>query len=181
MKIRINKKIWIGLILAAIVGATGEYNAGATGGSPLQASNRRQNLRTFFKRTGVELCPRNPAKINDIVGAGSKPALAIPWKFTWQTEYFGRPGALKRVSEIEPKVVGATRRSPSPNTGLSPLRVEYNRPDISEWYTNEPKGIEQGFVIHKRPVGATRRSPRPNAGRPGRMAGRPGRMAGRPM
>ncbi len=123
---------WLANVQAQI--AAEEYKIKPDRQGILQAPNRKQNLRAYYKRSGVELGPRN-------AGAGAAGSVSVDykhWQFQWQTEYFGRTGAVKRVSEAEPIASGN--------------RVEYQRDDICEWYTNKPQGIEQGFIIHHRPI-----------------------------
>jgi len=52
----------------------------------LQAPNRAQNLRTWFRRGGIDVMARQGA--------------AQEWRFTWQTARWGRPGRLETLQPV---------------------------------------------------------------------------------
>jgi hypothetical protein len=94
----------------------------------LQAPNRAQNLRTYFRPHGIEAVPRTGA---DDSGA---------WCFEWRTTAWGREGNLQTVGE--------------PIRQSSDRRVAYvYSAQLSEWYENRPAGLKQGFSMTERPAG----------------------------
>lgn len=113
---------WWGDAQAAIV--AGEYAPVATG-EGLSAPNRAQNLRIDFMPVGLTLRARVPG--------------AQPWRCSWQTVAWGRPGSTQAVATVRPRAEGG--------------RVEYERPDFLEWYENRPAGLEQGFTVNRAPKG----------------------------
>ena len=82
-----------------------------------QAPNRTQNLRAFFLPAGIRVQPRQ----------------ASDWR--WGLE-------LVRYSQgdqvVEAKSVSLTAVGP---------RFTYDRGQLSEWYVNESRGLEQGFTL----------------------------------
>jgi hypothetical protein len=97
----------------------------------LQAPNRAQGFRTYFREQGVAIEPRS---------AGHE---ALAWSFTWQTAAWGRDEALCPVNAALINVDGA--------------RVGYTYAGgLTEWYVNRTAGLEQGFTIAERPQGAGR-------------------------
>ena len=91
----------------------------------LQAPNRAQNLRTFFRDSGIEVAPRTAGK--------------SAWRWQWQTTAWGREGRVQSVDPVAPSHDG--------------VRVEYSRAGLVEWYENRKEGLEQGFTITARPKG----------------------------
>ncbi|MCP4039292.1 MAG: hypothetical protein GY733_20295, partial [bacterium] len=101
-----------------------EYEA-SENGEGLQAPNRRHNLRTYFAPSGI--------RVHDRTAAGSPALLGLAWVG------LGRGQLLAPVAPGEVTSEGA--------------RVEIRRPDLLEWYTNSPAGLEQGFTLFERPQG----------------------------
>jgi hypothetical protein len=91
----------------------------------LQAPNRAQNLRTYFRDKGIEIVPRTGPDA---------------WSWGWRTVAFGRQGAMQGVRPMQPEYEGP--------------RVTYAHPDFEEWYLNSPAGLEQGFTFHEPPAGS---------------------------
>jgi hypothetical protein len=106
-----------------------EYNASSTA-QGLQAPNRGQNLRTYFRSDGIEVVPREHP--------GTDPA----WRFSWRTTAWGREGRLRAL---------ASAGNPPHSAGT---RVTYDRAGLTEWYENTRRGLEQGFTIAARPSGS---------------------------
>lgn len=106
--------------------AVREYEASVSAAG-LQAPNRAQNLRTYFRSGGIEVVPRTD---------GGEPA----WRLALTVRHSGRPGAMVDVPPAEPDAAGA--------------RVSYARPGFVEWYENRRDGLEQGFTVEHAPVGA---------------------------
>ncbi|MFN8179615.1 MAG: FG-GAP-like repeat-containing protein [bacterium] len=118
---------WWQTVSAQIEG--GEYRASVTSAG-LQAPNRAQGLRTYFRAGGIEVVPRQQPS-----------PLASSWRFAWRTTQLGRAGQMHVIdaAPLEPKVDGA--------------RVCYVREGFDEWYENKKEGLEQGFTVRERPAG----------------------------
>ena len=93
-----------------------------------QAPNRAQNLRTYFTPAGVRLIPR--------VYEGDAP----PWEWGLTLSGYGS------TADVLP--VAAAALSTEGN------RMEYQRGDLTEWYVNDERGLEQGFTLHAPPASA---------------------------
>jgi len=104
-----------------------EYEVTKNAAGRLQAPNRKQNLRAIFEPRGVIIEPRIKA---------SKTGMA-KWEWQWQSKEIGRLGSMQSIEPVEPQAKGR--------------RVEYVRRELTEWYENQPEGVEQGFIIHQRP------------------------------
>ena len=90
-----------------------------------QAPNRAQNVRSYFTPQGALLVSRSAA--------------APTWSVDLGLKAVGREGA---------------RVAAGPATIQSEAnRVEYRRPGLREWYVNDPKGVQQGFVVDTAPAG----------------------------
>ncbi len=111
-----------------------EYRVGRREGSEgqgaYQALNRAQHLRTYFTAEGVRLVPGTE-------GPGWEVGLTLT-----------SVGAGK-----ERVAAGAAKLETSGN------RVEYQRRHLTEWYVNDERGLEQGFIVGRRPMQATRKEP----------------------
>jgi len=105
--------------LAEVEYRTSESAAG------LQAPNRAQNLRTYFRDGSIELLPRESG--------------ASDWCWTWRTIAWGRVSGLAMLPSTSPRV--------------DAVRVEYRHEGLVEWYENAPAGLEQGFTIAEAPAG----------------------------
>lgn len=88
-----------------------------------QAPNRAHNLRTYFTKAGFQVIPRS----SDI------PA----WRWGLSLVSFGFAGnsGLAEKAAIS----------------VNDNRVEYKRKGLTEWYINDPKGLEQGFTLYSAP------------------------------
>ncbi|UCH83392.1 MAG: hypothetical protein JSW50_13180, partial [Candidatus Latescibacterota bacterium] len=94
----------------------------------LQAPNRGQDFRTYFEDDGIKVVPRTG-------WAGDA------WSFSWHTVGWGREGHVLEVGEVPCEM--RVNRS----------RVSYVRDGLEEWYENNEKGLEQGFVVSEKPEG----------------------------
>jgi len=101
-----------------------EYHT-STNDAGLQAPNRVHNLRTYFEPSGI--------RVHDRTAAGSPQLLGL------SLVGLGRGDDLTPVSPGEVTSDGS--------------RVEINRPDLVEWYSNSTLGLEQGFTLAARPQG----------------------------
>jgi hypothetical protein len=115
---------WRAIVLEAI--ERSEYNASSTS-LGIQAPNRAQNLRAFFRDGAIEVVP--------LTG----PVEAATWRFGWSTTAWGREGDMRAFRPGAPETDGR--------------RVTYTGVDISEWYENREEGLEQGFTVHNRAPG----------------------------
>ena len=103
-----------------------EYRASSTP-TGLQAPNRAQNVRTYFRSGEIEVVPRDPS---------TTPS----WQFLWRTSGWGRTSSMQAVVQM---------RSPA----VDGDRVVYEHEAFDEWYVNGPQGLEQGFDVHHHPDG----------------------------
>ncbi|MBI4880320.1 MAG: FG-GAP repeat protein, partial [Planctomycetes bacterium] len=106
---------------------TRQADAGRSGAAgTFQAPNRAQGLRTYFAPEGIRVVPR----------------LADPTSWEWRASLSacGRAGSLRQAGRAEPQACND--------------RVEYRRDGLTEWYVNEPRGLEQGFTIAAPPAGS---------------------------
>lgn len=62
-----------------------------------------------------------------------------PWGVSLRTVAAGRGDALHPLDTVEPVA--------------SAGRIEYRRRGLTEWYVNDPRGVEQGFTLLERPAG----------------------------
>ena len=92
-----------------------------------QAPNRAHNLRTYFTPAGLRVIPRT--------GDGAA------WEWGLTLTGYGYGGAIQPVAPATLTVEGN--------------RIEYRRGDLTEWYINDERGLEQGFTIAAPPVGAS--------------------------
>ena len=93
----------------------------------LQAPNRANNLRTYFRDHGIEVVPRVRAE-----GGAS-------WTWAWRLRRFGREAHLHRLPPA----------TPIANRTI----IRYERQGLVEWYENRRDGLEQRFTIERRPEG----------------------------
>ncbi|MGD0947355.1 MAG: hypothetical protein ABSA52_07980 [Candidatus Binatia bacterium] len=73
------------------------------------------------------------------VGVTSVVAEQSQWAMGLRLARYGRAGQLTPVAASAPTITGN--------------RVDYRRGALLEWYVNEDRGVEQGFVIAARPAG----------------------------
>ena len=92
----------------------------------LQAPNRGQGLRTSFLGDHIEISPRLAER-----GA---------WRLQWRTCAVGRADPTQPAAAPAAPVADGTR-------------VSYRRPGWTEWFENDPAGLEQGFTLTERPPG----------------------------
>ena len=88
-----------------------------------QAPNRAHNLRTYFTPDGIWVMPRS----------SDKPE----WMWGLKLTGYGRKGDIQPIKQVEPTGFGN--------------RTDYARGDLSEWYVNDKRGLEQGFTLHVPP------------------------------
>ena len=88
-----------------------------------QAPNRAHGFRTYFTPEGIRVVPRR----TDAPG----------WEWALALAHFGR-GDLRCT-------LGPARLVPREE------RIEYLRGDVTEWYVNTPRGLEQGFDLARPP------------------------------
>lgn len=91
-----------------------------------QARNDAHGLQLRFGEDGPE--------VSRLFESGGRPLV------TQQLVAWGRPGRLSRCAPAELQADGA--------------RIEYRRGELSEWYQNEGRGLEQGFTVLTAPEGA---------------------------
>jgi len=91
-----------------------------------QAANRAQGFRTYFTKSGIRVVPRT----------GEQPS----WQWGLDLLGYGWAGDVRPVEAVEPRAEAN--------------RVDYERSGLTEWYVNDPKGLEQGFTLD-RPLDAS--------------------------
>jgi hypothetical protein len=122
---------WQGTVIENLQRA--EYEFSAVGDGSWSAPNRAHDVRSFLSSEGLRLIPRRP--------------VAQPWEVSLSLVGFGRGDALA-----------------DPGAPVGPLvargnRVELIRAALTEWYVNDPDGIEQGFTIPSPPLPGRREQP----------------------
>ena len=102
----------------------------------LQAANRAQNFRTYYRAAGtIAVVPR----------------LAVAedsWEFSWRTAGHGRAGEM---TDIDPERAALVR--PEVNGSRIAYTHGHSERGLTEWYVNRAEGLEQGFTVHARPRG----------------------------
>jgi len=98
----------------------------------LQAPNRAQNLRTYFRKDGVQITGRESAHPE--------------WNLKLRLSEWGREDQLQTISPVEPTLDKAEKNSPS-------NRVVYDHGTLTESYTNTENGLEQKFTLKEAPEG----------------------------
>jgi hypothetical protein len=91
-----------------------------------QAPNRANGFRTYFTPSGIRVVPRDAAD-------------APGWVWGLTLTGFGNEGALGPAPHAELLVSGN--------------RIEFSRGELTEWYVNDERGLEQGFTITAPPTG----------------------------
>ena len=90
------------------------------------AVNRAQGFRAYFTLRGIRVVPRTK----------DQPA----WE--WSLSFVGYGRGARRCA------LGEARLGPREN------RIEYDRGAVTEWFVNDPRGLEQGFEIPEPPEDA---------------------------
>lgn len=143
-------KAWVSQAIKQI--QSEEYSINREKGGALTAPNRKHNLRVRFSMEGIEFRPRTTSAIKtnkasqthkksfdvDHSQSPTRASITSEWNWIWRTNDYGRQGAFTKLKKVNPLVDGN--------------KIVYSWPEISEWYTNKPEGIEQGFVIKKSPI-----------------------------
>src|SRR6266699_1228354 len=125
-----------------------EYRFSSGPDGSLTAPNRIQGIWSRFEDGGLRLSPRlvrahrpaGPGPLHEANAAEASAAEANgqegrAWEIGLRLERFGRDGALERVAATVPRTEGD--------------RVEFRRGPLTEWYLNEPAGIEQGLTVDR--------------------------------
>ena len=117
---------WLSTAARAV--AEAEYAVGPGAGSSqrlLQAPNRSQGFRTLFDDDGVRVRPRQEGD--------------AAWQVRLRLASVDGAGGHESVVSVRP-VANANR-------------VEYRRGELTEWYLNDERGLEQGFTLAAPPGG----------------------------
>jgi phosphodiesterase/alkaline phosphatase D-like protein len=156
------------LLLLAVGLAAGLY-AALAGGSPGSSHSARHGTSAASSAGLFNLPGAAQGPISETLGANSPAYRVQP-----RRDGFAATSPLQRLhlrfrSSGVAIGSGATRfglglREIGSGTALTPLaqvaprargnRVVYDRPGLSEWYSNGPLGLEQGFTVAKAPAGA---------------------------
>jgi hypothetical protein len=97
-----------------------------------QAPNRAHNMRTYFTQEGIRIIPRTQTNPD--------------WTLGLSLKGFGYEGDIQPVAPSKLSVSGN--------------RIEYKRGNLTEWYLNNERGIEQGFTIQVPPESEKQRGSR---------------------
>ena len=120
-------------------------------GLPIQASpavrGADDGLRQAFEKARYSL---KSAKNGVVQGENNQQRLSLEFR---QSEA-RLTNALGRVSLfVKGYGYGDRLLTPTPvRPTVAENRVEYRRGDLTEWYVNEPSGLEQGFTLNRRPA-----------------------------
>ncbi len=112
--------------------------------SAYQAPNRAHNLRTYFTPEGIHVIPRTTdlgLPTADLGLAGNpKSKIENPQSWEWGLRLigYGYPGRLQAIVPAE--IVAQANR------------IEYRRSELTEWYVNSERGLEQGFTVFRSPI-----------------------------
>ncbi|MBN1887178.1 MAG: FG-GAP repeat protein [Thermoflexales bacterium] len=98
-------------------------------GAAYQSPNRAHNLRTYFMAEGIQVMPR---AWEDNVA---------PWSLAMRLAGFGYEGQIEPVGEGQLSVAAnhVEYRHKSP--------IKNQKSQITEWYVNSERGLEQGFTL----------------------------------
>jgi hypothetical protein len=107
---------------------------GAGNGVWFHAPNRAQNFRTLCTPQGFRVIPR-------VSHASEAPA----WSWGRALASWGPHHDMQSADAAELRINGN--------------RLEYYRPGLIEWYTNDERGLEQGFIVNDRHNDAQRSGP----------------------
>jgi FG-GAP repeat len=150
----------VSLVIAAVVAYVGGTGGLAHGGvsarkstertvspvwlSQVETGIREAEYRVLDAPDGSLVAPNGAQHIrvrfsNDAVRIETLSAASRQWTMSLRLARFGREGSLAGALEVPP-VADADR-------------VEYRRGELTEWYVNEARGLEQGFTIARRPAG----------------------------
>jgi hypothetical protein len=120
--------------------AAEEYRITSSSGV-FHAANRAQNLRSYFDGTGWKLTRRTCG--NGALDQGPQQDCEPEWTLLLSTvEIDGVP-----LAEVSPDVGSCADTSNVGVLGECLPRLEYHRGAAIEFYTNEPRGIEQGYEL----------------------------------
>ena len=92
--------------------------------SAWQAANRAQGMRSFFTDDGLRVLPRLESQ-------------AAHWQVGFSLIGYGRDSWITGLD--------------SADLVVDEKRIDYRRGRVTEWYVNEPRGLEQGFDLEAPP------------------------------
>jgi hypothetical protein len=110
------------------------------------APNRVHGWRTAFTATGVEVTPRLPparGELDSLAEAGGE-----SWFWGLALTGYGREGYLQTVSPTPARMVEANRIEFDWDAGRSATDVRpRSGSGLAEWYVNDERGLEHGFIV----------------------------------
>ena len=114
-------------------------------GAGWQASNRAQGLHAGFTPQGPRLAPCDAAQ---------KPEWSWGLELTgWGWAGEGGPLSSRNPQSSIPNSAFPIPHWDAPQLVASGDRIEYRRGALTEWYVNDPSGLEQGFTLAAPPPG----------------------------
>ena len=124
-----------------------EYQLREAGEGTLTFANRAQGFRARFEADGgVVVRPRGGAE-------GTLRAGLDDWSVTMKTVAWGRPGTMVELesASARPGECGGSGRNDELGSCLR--RAEMERAGLLEWWTNDERGLEQGWTVSEPPEG----------------------------
>jgi len=104
-----------------------EYEFSPAADGSWSAPNRTHDLRSFVSADGLRVIPRRPAEPT--------------WELRLSLAGLGRAGAM------------IPAETPAGSPAARGNRAELHRTALTEWFVNEPSGLEHGYTLSSRPPG----------------------------
>jgi len=111
-----------------------------------QAMNPAQAFSATFTDAGLRVQPHIASvKAESAAAESAQAASAAGWQWGMSLRGYGYG---ERMQEATPATLVAADN-----------RIEYRRGELTEWYVNDQRGLEQGFTLAARPAGGEGREP----------------------
>ena len=111
-----------------------------------QAMNPAQAFSATFAKAGLRVQPHIASvKAESAAAESAQAASAAGWQWGMSLRGYGYG---ERMQEATPATLVAADN-----------RIEYRRGELTEWYVNDQRGLEQGFTLAARPAGGEGREP----------------------
>jgi len=96
--------------------------------------NLAHNWNLAFDDGGVRLIPEKPLPDRDSLAAAEASEAPALWTWGVRLSGYGHSGAVGTVGDLEATLVDGNR-------------VEFQRNEVSEWYSNEDGGLRHGLIL----------------------------------
>ncbi|MBN95818.1 MAG: hypothetical protein CL928_17395, partial [Deltaproteobacteria bacterium] len=123
-----------------------QFRARITEAGTIALSNRDQRLRAEVELNGAISIRARP---ESAVLKGATP----DFELSLRTEAYGRPGALVALPASSPRLGDCDGSERVDIDGNCLHRTEIVRKGVIEWWTNDARGLEQGWTINSPPPG----------------------------